>query len=354
MGHVDAQGRVRDSLRLAIRDGTLSVPEAAADQLSAITAVLRKIAGRLEVRDADKRRTVKPRRAVLESADFKAIWDRIKYKTAYRVRFDNEHLIETCIKALHDARSVPRARLQWRVADLAIGRAGVEATEREGASVVGLDQSGVDLPDILTELEERTRLTRKTIQRVLSKSERLEDFTANPQAFMEIAAEVLIRCKQAAVVSGIKYERLGSDHFDAHEVLDQETVGYIRQMIADSEHKSAYDHIVYDSEVEAEFARRLELDEGVKFFTKLPPPFVIQTPLGPYNPDWAVIVEQEGRERLYFVAETKGSLDTNEIRASEAAKIECGRAHFDALRVMEPPAKYVVVRTVDDLMAEAT
>ncbi len=95
--------------------------------------------------------------------------------------------------------------------------------------------------------------------------------------------------------------------------------------------KSVFDHVVYDSDVEEEFARSFELSEEVKVYAELPGWFKIETPLGSYNPDWAVLVEMDGQERLYFVVESKGSLFTDALRPTEQAKIDCGREHFKAL-----------------------
>jgi type III restriction enzyme len=309
---------------------------------------------RLPIRNADDKRNVRSRPDMLAAADFAALWDRVKYKTVYRAEFDNVRLIDECIRVLRDdAPPVPRARLRWRKANLAIGREGVETTEQAGAGNDPVAETGVDLPDILTELERRTQLTRKTIQRVLSESGRLNEFKENPQAFIEIAAATLNRCKRAAIVNGIQYRRLGEEQYDAQTLLDDQTVGYARQMIEDSQHKSVYEQVLYDSNVEAEFARALELESTVKLFAKLPPGFEIPTPLGPYNPDWAVVIQLEGRPQGYFVAETKGGSSDEELRGAEAAKIKCGRAHFRALRVMEPPAKYEVVTTVQELLDRA-
>ncbi len=349
-GYIDADGRVQNTLRAALRDDTLSVPAFAADLRAAITAMLRKVAGRrVEIWNADKTQTAKPRRAVLLGNDFRALWDRIKYRTTYRVDFDNERLIESCIRELREAPPVPRARLQWRIADLAIGKAGVEAVERVRSSVT-LTESGIDLPDILTELQDRTQLTRRTIQRVLSASGRLDDFRHNPQAFIELAAATMNRCKRTALVEGIQYRRLGDAHYYAQERLDEETVADIRRMIEDSRSKSIYDHVVLDSEVEASFAERLEKDSSVKLFVKLPTWFRVPTPLGDYIPDWAILIEEEGRERLYLVVETKGSTSPEDLRKSEQDKIDCGREHFKALRVMEPPAQYLVATKFDDVL----
>jgi hypothetical protein len=128
-GLVNAQGKVQDALRKALKDGTLTLPEPFAAQLPQVKEILRKLAGRLEIKNADERKQVKSRQAVLQGADFKALWERIKHKTTYRVQFDNEALLVTCIKALADAPPIAKTRLQWRKADLAIGRSGVDTKE---------------------------------------------------------------------------------------------------------------------------------------------------------------------------------------------------------------------------------
>ena len=139
-GHIDAQGQ---SAGLS-QEGTQGRDAQGADQFKAqlgqISEILRKLAGRLDIKNADERRQVRPRQAVLQSAEFKALWDRIKHKTTYRVQFDNEKLVESCMEALKDAPPIPKTRLQWRKADIAIGKAGVDATEQEGAATVVLDE----------------------------------------------------------------------------------------------------------------------------------------------------------------------------------------------------------------------
>ena len=114
--------------------------------------------------------------------------------------------------------------------------------------------------------------------------------------------------------------------------------------------KSVFEHVLVDSAVEWEFADQLEKNEAVKLYAKLPGWFKVPTPLGTYNPDWAVLVQHDDGERLYFVVETKGTVITDALRQSEAAKIACGHAHFAALSVQDPPAKYVVAHTVADVL----
>jgi type III restriction enzyme len=243
--------------------------------------------------------------------------------------------------------------LQWRKADIAIGKAGVEATEKSGAATVVLDEADIELPDLLTDLQDRTQMTRRTITRILSDSGRLNDFKRNPQQFIELAGEIINRCKRLALVDGIKYERLGNEHYYVQELFEQnELSGYLQNMLMDTT-KSVYEHVVYDSNTERDFADALEKNEAIKVYAKLPGWFKVPTPLGSYNPDWAVLVEQDGDERLYFVVETKSSLFTDDLRDKESAKIECGKAHFHALAVGDSPAQYVVARSISDVLKKA-
>ncbi|MBN8956878.1 MAG: DEAD/DEAH box helicase family protein [Rhizobiales bacterium] len=352
-GYIDARGRVQDKLRTALKEGTLSVPAEFEPQHGFIAEVLRKLACRLEVKNSDVRRQVRTRQAVLNSPEFKALWDRIKHKTTYRVQFDNEKLIDSCIRALKDGPHIAKTRLQWRKADIAIGKAGVEATEREGAATVVLDETDIELPDLLTDLQDRTQLTRRTIYRVLVGSDRLEDFKRNPQQFIEMAAEAINRCKRLVVVDGIRYQRLGDEHYYAQELFEQEELtGYLKNMMTDAT-KSVYEQVVYQSDVEATFADQLEKNTAVKVYAKLPGWFTVPTPLGTYNPDWAVLIQEDGRERLYLVVETKGTLFADGLRSTEAAKILCGEAHFSALATGDNPARYVKATKVEDLLGRS-
>ena len=329
-GMIDARGKVQDVLKQALKDGTLALPAEFQAQKEQIAQTLKKLAGRLEIKNADERQKVSVRKEVYCSEDFKALWDRIKHKTTYRVNFDNEKLIESCCKALRDAPAIPKSRLQWRKADIAIGKAGVEATEREGAATVVLDERDIDLPDLLTDLQDRTQLTRRTIHRILIGSRRLDDFKRNPQEFIDLAAEAVNRCKRLAIVDGIKYQRLGDAQYYAQELFEQEELtGYLKNLL--DARKSVYEQVVYDSDTEAAFADQLEKNTAIKVYAKLPGWFTVPTPLGGYNPDWAVLVEEEDRERLYFVVESKGAVFADSLRPTEKAKTDCGKAHFNAL-----------------------
>lgn len=351
LGYIDAKGTVQDSLKLVLKGGTLVVPESIVGQRDQIIGVLKKLAGRLDIKNADERRQVRTRQAVLHSPEFKALWDRIKHKTTYRVQFDNEKLIESCIRAVQEAPPIPKPRLQWRKADIAIGKAGVAATEREGAATVVLDQTEIELPDLLTDLQDRTQLTRRSIQRVLCGSGRLDDFKRNPQAFIALTAEAINRCKRLAVVDGIKYQRLGDEHYYAQELFEREELtGYLKNLL--DANKAVHEQIVYDSDTERTFGDQLEKNGAVRVYAKLPGWFTVPTPLGSYNPDWAVLIEKDGAERLYFVVETKSSLFADDLRNKEIGKINCGKAHFEALATSSESAALLVAATkLDDVFS---
>ena len=349
-GYLDDEGRALDALREALDGGGVALPAEFESQRDAILRTLRRFTGRIEIKRADERRRVAPREAVLESAEFRALWDRIKHKTTFRVRFDNAALLGACADALAGAPVIPKPRLRWEQGALSVGRGGVQGRVRESAATYLVDRN-VDLPDLLTELESRTGLTRRSIHAIVTDSGRLEDFEDNPAKFIEMAAEVINRCKRLALVEGVKYQRLGDEHYFAQELFrTEELVGYLKNTIA--ARKSVYDHVVYDSKNEAAFAESLEKFTAVKVYAKLPRWFQVPTPLGAYNPDWAVLVEDDEGERLYLVVETKGSAFLDDLRQAERARVECGKAHFRALEGgHEPPARYRVVHTADELLA---
>jgi type III restriction enzyme len=295
---IDIQGKVRDSLRKALKEGTFELPVEYFSVKPQIAETLKRIAGKLEIKNADERRPVACRRTALESEEFRALWERIKDKTTYRVFFDNATLETACIDAIKAAPPVPHTTLTWRKADIAIGKGGVGATGVAGLAPENLEEKDIHLPDILTELQDKTQLTRKSLSRVIIDSGRLDDFKSNPQAFIDLTAEAINRSKRLALVDGIKYQRIGDEYHYAQELfLNEELTGYIRNTVDVS-----------------------GTDTSVKVYAKLPGWFQVPTPLGPYNPDWAVLVEIDGIERLYFVVETKGSLFIDDLRDRERGK----------------------------------
>lgn len=151
-----------------------------------------------------------------------------------------------------------------------------------------------------------------------------------------------------AIVDGIKYQKLGDEYYFAQELFeDQKLMGYLRNMI--EVQKSVYEQVVYDSDTEKSFANELENNSDIKYYAKLPGWFKILTPLGSYNPDWAVLVEKDGTERLYFVVETKSGLLLDDLREKEKAKIHCGQEHFLAIASDSNPARFIKASNLNDV-----
>ena len=167
----------------------ITLPESLQAQLPQVREMLRKLAGKLDIKNADERRTIRTREAVLHGEEFQALWDRIKHKTTYRVQFDNEQLRQDCAMAITKGPPITKTRVQIRKADLAIGRGGVLAEETTSAAPVVIEETDIELPDLLTDLQDKTQLTRRSLVRILTDCNRLDDFARNPQQFIELATE---------------------------------------------------------------------------------------------------------------------------------------------------------------------
>ena len=347
---LDNRGKVQDTLRTALKGNSLELPEEFSEQEAGVKEILRKLAGRLDIKNADERVIVRTRQAVLESEEFKSLWDRIKHKTTYRVEFDNEKLIKECAQAILEGPPITKTRAQFRLAEIAIGKGGVEASETATSGFTSINETDIELPDLLTDLQDKTQLTRRSLVKILTECRRLNDFKRNPQEFIELCAESINRTKRLALVDGIRYQRIGDEHYYAQELFQQvELTGYLKNTLETQ--KSVYQHVIYDSVgVEKRFAGNLEGNEAIKVYAKLRGWFKVPTPLGTYNPDWAVLVENDGEENLYFVVETKASNWWDDLRHKEGAKIKCGERHFEVLAVGENPAKYIKATSVDDMM----
>jgi type III restriction enzyme len=343
-GYIDIRGKVQDALRSDLKNDQLDLLEEFSEQAGQITSLLKKVAGKLNVKNANDRQKVTLKRAVLESAEFKALWDRIKYKTTFRVDFDSKELTRKCAEEIQKSLIVGRARFKYRKAMTEIDRGGIHA-EQVIESTGVFETRDYELPDIITYLQNETNMTRRTLVEILKTCGRLEDFKNNPQKFIEQASAIIKHQMRLFIVDGIKYEKIGDEHYYAQELFEEnELYGYLSKNMLESQ-KSVYDYVVYDSDVEAEFARSFERSDDVKVYAKLPSWFKIDTPLGSYNPDWAVLVEMDGQPKLYFVVETKGSLFTEALRPLELAKIDCGREHFKA---MGNDARFAVANNYED------
>jgi type III restriction enzyme len=199
------------------------------------------------------------------------------------------------------------------------------------------------LPDVLAYLQNETELTRSTLVRILKQSARLGEFLVNPQRFMDQAASILKYELHRLLVDGIKYDKINGTGSEAEwEMVLFKNEELVNVLTALQVKKSIYDYVVYDSEVEREFAQKLDQREDIRLFVKLPDWFRVETPVGTYNPDWAIVKHQD--ETIYLVRETKGTRDFLRLRTTEADKVRCGLRHFEALGV-----PFAITTTADDV-----
>lgn len=164
---------------------------------------------------------------------------------------------------------------------------------------------------------------------------------------MQEVATIINSVKERFIVDGIKYSKLCDDKFYSQKLFQVEEVyGYLNDNLIEST-KGIFDYVVYDSEIEERFAEGLEKDPSVLLYGKLPNWFKIPTPLGGYNPDWAILINDNGEEKFYFVAETKSTLDRSKLRPAENKKIDCGTKHFE---VLDEKINFIVATCLDDVL----
>ena len=348
IGYIDTKGKIQDSLKLALKEDTLFLPDEYLPLKTIITNVCRKAAGNLTIRSADNKQIIHLNKQVVLSPDFITLWDKIKYKTSYNVNFDSEELIQKCIPRIQEL-IIPRPKLIYTKADLDITKGGVETTETSKVNESIIIDSR-QIPDIIMYLQNRTGLTRRTITTLLTESNSLDKFLRNPQKYMEEIGKIIQSEMQQILIDGIKYTKLGDDEYYTMELIfpDEAITGYLKENLFKSE-KAAYDYILCDSQNEYKFAEKFEQNSDVKLYAKLPNNFKIPTPLGTYNPDWAVLIERDGSEKLYFIIETKANLDPLQLTPSERWKFTCGKKHFEALNT---GITFKPVSNFDDFMDE--
>jgi len=329
--YIDSKGKIQNSLRTDIKNNEFEVPKEYQALKADITSVITKISGSLNIKNADERTLITLNKEVYLSEEFKDLWEQVKYKTTYRVDFDVEKLVDECAKQIANDLTIGKIKYLYSKATNKVTKVGVEIIEgSEDNSFMDCDIIDYELPDIVTYLQNETNLTRKNIVDILIKSERLQDFKNNPQKFIDGAIKIIKKTMSMFIVDGIKYQKLGDEFYYAQECFeDQELYGYLSSnMIENKENKSIYTHTVYDSTIEENFAKAFNENSNVKLFTKLPSWFKINTPLGTYTPDWAVLIEKDNEEKLYFVVESKGSDLGLDIKTAESSKIECAKKHF--------------------------
>jgi len=330
-GYLNEEGNVTNKFAPDQTSFTLDLPD---DLKPLRPAIIDVISGHLfkgsRIVDVRERKKLTLNKAVMLTPEFKELWSRINKKTTYRVDFDSEELIKTTAKAIKDMPKIRPVVLTLERTQAEVTQAGIAGqriydAEREAAKPS-------HLPDILAYLQKETELTRQTLVKILKQSGRLDDFLVNPQAFMTETAKIISRELHSVVIDGIKYEHLAGSEYEVRLFEEEELEEYLKRLYeVQNKDRTLWDYVAWDSQVEKEFAAELDKRADVRFFVKLPRWFRVPTPVGDYNPDWAIVAERD--ERVYLVRETKSANDPMRRRQSENQKIHCGKAHFDALGV---------------------
>lgn len=325
--------------------------------LEAITSILDKVfdSKSLCPENACGKETARFQEDRFAKKEFQALWQQINRKTYYEVDFETEDLIAKAIAGLDESLHVTTIHIA-----LTSGRLehiqSKEALEAGQAMQVGTTRniklkeavaSGVRY-DLLGELVQRTGLKRSTIATILQriKPETFGMYRTNPEEFIIRAGNIINERKSSAVIEHIAYHKM-DQQYDADIFAAQELRGRI-DIDAFRSTKSLYDLVVVDSQgVEKRFVEELEQQEMVEVYTKLPRGFYISTPMGQYNPDWAIAFREGSVKHIYFVAETKGSEDTTQLREVEQNKIECARRHFAS--ISDSTVKFDVVSSYTSL-----
>ena len=329
-GYITKAGKIKDSMKTALQSGTLDLPQQFECARTQLERAIRRADTRPPLRDASRDVSVTLKKEVLASPEFLELWDKIKQKTVYRVQIDENELIRRSVEGLKQMEPVPKARIVTQTASIHIDNPGVTYTER-GVRTMDMRDSYSFLPNVLAIIGEQALIKRSTVCEILKRSGRAQDFLNNPQLFIEQATSIILSVRRSLAVDGISYQKLYGEKYYVQEIFDSaELIANLDRNAVAVDH-SVYDYIVYDSTVESRFAIALDDDPDVKMFFKLPSRFKVDTPIGSYNPDWAVYVETDGVKRLYFVIETKGSTDQLDLRRSEDLKIRCGKVHFENL-----------------------
>ncbi len=331
-GYLDDKGDITDKFTPEKDGFVMDVPPELEPMRPALVDEMKRYIFKNRIVNVRDRRTLNYNKRVELSDDFKALWDKINKKTRYRVEFDTLDLIERATAKIKKMETIHPVQILIDKTEVKLTEAGVE-DGKVLDSKANYAREVRFLPDILAFLQRETELTRGTLVEILKQSGRLAEFKVNPQAFMTEVSKLITRTMNELVIDGIKYEKLEGQSYEMRLFEEKEIEEYLSRLytVQSTDDRTPYDFVPFDSEVERNVAEKLDSSEVVRFFCKLPGWFKIPTPLGDYNPDWAIVLERD--QKLYLVRETKDTHDRDKRRDSENKKINCGRAHFDALGV---------------------
>ncbi len=359
--YTDDKDNIADAYHEAKKEGVLAaLPPELVAHADAVFALIDSVFGdaKLPLPEDDRKAKTNPLNANFEKAEFKALWSRINRKAAYTVEFETPELVAKCVKALEVELKV--SPMQYTVV---VGEQADTATYdgiRQGESFK-VTESTTDFHrasahsavkyDLIGRLAGETQLTRATVASVLQGINKavFSQYRTNPEDFMQKAARLMNEQKATVIVEHIAYDPTG-DAYDMDIFTQDKPKEDFSKAVKANHH--IYDYVFTDSKNERDFVKDLDTSTEVVVYAKLPRGFFIPTPVGNYNPDWAIAFQQGKVKHVYFVAETKGSMSSMDLRKIEESKIECARKFF--AKITSDQVKYDVVDGYGKLMELVT
>ncbi len=340
-GYIDRKGALTDKYYADKANREIKVAEEVADSAASVLDIIDSIYDVRSMQPENARSNnveLQVDEDKLAMPEFKALWSRINAKSVYVVDFDTEELIQKAILSLNSKLHVSKIHFQVETGAMDVIKSKEEllsgtsfVKEESGSYGVTMTANSNVKYDLIGKLVDETGLTRKALVSILKgiQPSVFNQFKDNPEEFIVKAAALINDEKATAVVEHITYDIL-DDHYGTNVFTDPTIKGRLG-VNAMKAQKHLYDHIVYDSTGERDFAAELDINTNVAVYVKLPDGFYIATPVGHYNPDWAIAFYEGTVKHIYFVAETKGSMSSMQLRLIEQSKIHCAREHFKAI-----------------------
>ncbi len=340
-GYIDRQGQITEAYYADKQNGTISISDDVDAMLPSIVKILDTVVDSSCMMPDNARQNnveLSLEEDKLAMPEFKALWSKINAKSVYVVDFDTDELVKKSVWALNTKLHVPKIYVTVESGamdtitskgDLLAGTAFVrEKAENRNISV---EASSSIKYDLIGKLVEETGLTRKAVIQILQgiRPDIFNQFQWNPEEFILRAASLINGEKATAIIEHITYHVL-DETYDISVFTDVTMKGRLDTNVMKAK-KHLYDHVMYDSKNELNFAEQLDCSEDVAVYVKLPDGFYITTPVGRYNPDWAIAFREGDIKHIYFIAETKGSMNSMQLRRIEESKIHCAKEHFKAI-----------------------
>ncbi|MCF0106168.1 MAG: DEAD/DEAH box helicase family protein [Holdemanella sp.] len=346
--YLTPNGKVTTKYYIDKRNGSFNLPDKYESYAQKIDQRIDALSKEIEIKDVHEKVKVSLNKEVVVSPEFSTLWNKIRQKTRYSVNMDIDKLKEEAINQIKMMPRIKADQIDGEINKLKMDKSGISSScsrEYQLGKISEFEKQSY--PDVVRRLQDATDLLRSTIVDILVKSTRFNDFYVNPEDFIKRVSNILLNVKKENLTNGIQYRKV-DEYYNQETIFDDDALYGNRgsNLLEIDANKNVFDYVIYDSEVEKNFAIEAENDPDVVLYAKLPSRFTVDTPLGKYNPDWAVVINDENQEKVYFVTETKGTTNLEDLKGSEKKKILCGRKHFE---VLDNEIRYVVAKELKDL-----